>query len=122
MENYIDDSDSVLYALARLPGENFTISDKKIHTSFYNLQKKYPELFPNLLFDTNGAFPYSEELSRIFFELYRSGILHWTLNLKKYVFSSDMKSKVLKNLSNKLSEDKKKYLSEASKSLQELCC
>ncbi|MBU0765441.1 MAG: hypothetical protein KJ607_11465 [Bacteroidetes bacterium] len=45
----------------------------KIHENFYSLKTKYPTCFRRLLFNTNGHFPYSDDLDSIIQDLQIAG-------------------------------------------------
>jgi hypothetical protein len=47
----------------------------KFHTEIYKYSKQHPEIFKEFLFDTNGTFPYSELLERIFQRYNISGVI-----------------------------------------------
>lgn len=56
---------------------SFTRSWTKLHQFFYKISQdpKYSDLFEDLLFDTNGPIPFSEEIDEILGELQLSGII-----------------------------------------------
>lgn len=120
IRSYRPVDDVVLYALAIMPGDKFTLSNKKIHNSFHELKKENPKYFSDLLFDTNGLYPYSEQLEEIFFRFGQSGILEWSLSPQYHYFPRSRKRVVLKNLSRKFSYKEKKDMAKISKGLHEL--
>lgn len=50
-----------------------------IQLAFYNLKKRFPELFDDLIFDESGITPFSSELDSVLFRMEASAILS-TLN------------------------------------------
>jgi hypothetical protein len=59
--------DVIYYILASLPNKTFPTS--AINIAFYELKKKYPECFENLIFHTSCQ-PYSERISNMVVRAY----------------------------------------------------
>jgi hypothetical protein len=57
--------------------DSFTRNRVNIHSFFYGLTRNdnYKDLFSDLFFDTNGPYPYSEELDEILSLLHFTGII-----------------------------------------------
>lgn len=49
--------------------QEFTANARRLHTSFHELNKEYPELFPGMTFTTPLSYPYSQELASAIFRL-----------------------------------------------------
>ena len=73
--------------------DSFTSRWTDIHQFFYDISRdsKYTSLFDDLLFDTNGPFPFSSEIDEILSGIYVSGIIEipnpvkeaYSINVKK---------------------------------------
>lgn len=96
--------------------DSFSRNRVDIHSFFYELTKdeKYRDLFSDLFFDTNGPFPYSEQLDEILSLLHFTGIIG-SINpvLKDYTINiSDKYFKTLSESMNRQDVQKVEALSE----------
>jgi len=119
MPNY-DLHDVIEYTLALLPGEKINLSSGRGHVSFHKLKEEYSDFFPDLLFDSNGHIPYSEELEEHFQLMITSGILELTFRPNIYKFDKETKDLLIENLSGKFSEEEKSEINKMSEKLQEI--
>lgn len=110
---------AILYILANMSGEKIPFDDRKIHETFYELKKDYSTFFKNILFDTNGSNPVSEDLHQILSGFKLSGIIERN-NSYDYIFDKKCKKIVLDNLYNNFSIKEKEILSEMSTKFQDL--
>ena len=70
----------------------FSNDHEKLHRSFFELKKKYPDYFKRLLFDTNGFYPVSDDLDSIFQDFQICGITNkYNPIYKTYRFNNDVK-------------------------------
>jgi len=53
----------------------FTTNYEKIHRFFYDAKLKYPEIFKEMNFNTNGHFPFSKDIDEDLFILKSAGLL-----------------------------------------------
>jgi len=121
IKSYRAMDDPVLYVLALLPGERFTSDTRKLHCGFYKLKKEYPDFFEDILFDTNGLFPYSEDIEQVFFRFGVSGVLgRLPPFYNAYEFTEKTKKAVLEHFSDKFSEQEKEILKEMGKKLENM--
>ncbi len=65
--------EAILNEYRKKGGKYFTSDPTKIHTEFYKLKQKYPDIFKRLHFDSNGHYPVSKDLDSIFRDFEISG-------------------------------------------------
>jgi predicted translin family RNA/ssDNA-binding protein len=70
---YADDVIAVL--LASLDTVRITTNVSKIHKAVFELKRKYPEFFEDLIFSGNETHPFSKELETILFRFYQTNVL-----------------------------------------------
>ncbi|MCJ7449699.1 MAG: hypothetical protein MUO72_18650 [Bacteroidales bacterium] len=56
--------------------KGFTSNHEQLHRNFYRLKKDFPQYFERLTFDTNGHYPYSEDLDSILQDFQICGIIN----------------------------------------------
>ncbi len=74
--------DLISILLAFREKDIFSGSKKGVHTAIHKLAEENPEI--NILFDTNGNYPYSEDLAAIIDRLKLSSILERSLSETDY--------------------------------------
>lgn len=78
--------EAILLKYFAINGSNEFLSDKKekgtfsdnhelLHKNFYQLKSSYPDYFKRLKFNTNGHYPFSEDLDSIIQDFQISGII-----------------------------------------------
>lgn len=78
-QSYQDVSKVILEELVLEPVDFKKVNYQKY---FYDLKTKEPEKYKRLAFDTNGAEPYSEDLSSIFFDFLLCGFVDFHKNIE----------------------------------------
>ncbi len=57
---------ALLAALRKKAGQSgFPADEPRLHQAFYNIRDKFPELLPDLTFDTRGLYVHSDDLENI---------------------------------------------------------
>ena len=85
--------DGLVEAIIFKSGQNrLTKSQARLQQVFYMLQKEFPILFSDLIFDESGISPFSDELDAVLFRLEASNVLH-TLNpgYRSYLIEDSIK-------------------------------
>ena len=82
--------------LEELLKDSVEIKKLPLHVYFYNLQMKEPEKYGKLDFDTNNYLPYSKELSNLFNEFIKGGLVNHNNSplvepIKKYIAFNKVK-------------------------------
>jgi hypothetical protein len=60
-----------------LEKDEIPLDTQKIHTAFFEVKKKFPELLDEVLFSTKDVYPYSRELEKVLFRLGASDLISW---------------------------------------------
>ncbi len=75
IKNYKSVDEVVAYLFATIGDEDITANDYVLHSAFYELKKKHPELLDELSFTSGQIFPFSADLQRAIFNLQRSELM-----------------------------------------------
>ena len=90
----------------------FTTDYEKRSRFFYNAKLKYPKIFKEIFFNTNGHIPYSKEIDDLLFDLKLCGLLVSVSPREKvYILSQKLREKFPKT-ENKKRELKLKNIAE----------
>jgi hypothetical protein len=110
---YTDDVIAVL--LASLDTQYITTNGSKIHKAVFELKRKYPEFFNDLIFSGNEIHPFSKELETILFRFYQTNVLS-ALNpsFDVYFIDKDKKIEIKRHLNDRFSKGDKRKIREMS--------
>jgi len=121
IRKYRSSEDVVAYLFANLKETKITADDQKLHSAFFELQKKHAKLLEGLVFSCGEVFPYSNELQRSIFNLQSSGLMEAPNPVYGfYRIPKATKHMISKSLSKSFPEKEKKELDKMSKELSVL--
>lgn len=108
--------DVIAFLLASLEIEYITTNGSRIHKTIFELKRKYPEFFDDLIFSGNEIHPFSKELETILFRFYQTNVLS-ALNpsFDFYFIDKEKKTEIIHHLENRFSKEDNGKIYEMSK-------
>jgi len=98
---------------------NFKFSDESLHILIFEAKKKYPKLFQEFNFSSNGTYPYSQLIERIIHRAKISRLIKTSNpDFSEIQLKEESKKYVEKHLKPKLKDNELKILSDLGKQLK----
>lgn len=77
MKAFADDIITAILTEMDIEEDPVKVSRRQFHEEIYKYKEKYPEIFEEFLFDTNGVYPYCYLIERIYMRYMISGVLEY---------------------------------------------
>lgn len=120
LKNTTTPDDVIASIFSFLTVNQIPLDIKRIHSAFFKLKQKYPDMFEQFVFSRKGYYPYSTLLERVLFRLQNSDLIN-TINpdFKICIISKESKKYIKKNILLLFKEEDRSKLAEMGKDFEE---